>query len=123
MAVIAKPDLRQALRTLLVPLIKVFCSFAAGGNASAQSPLTSRTIQNYPTGVGVIGSSARPAYPLKVGANNRYLVAGDSRAAARLSPAGSRDWSDQLSPYSRPSSVHAQRCFPAPPRKRRAHSR
>src|SRR5262245_49896213 len=46
-----------------------------------------------------------------------------SGAAARLFPAGSPDWSDQLSPYSMPSSVHAQRCFPAPPRKSRAHSR
>jgi hypothetical protein len=73
-AVIAKPDLRQAMRTLLVLLIKVFCSFAAAGNASAQSPLTATTIQNDPNGVGVIGSSASHAYPLKASANNRYLV-------------------------------------------------
>src|SRR5262249_29640733 len=69
-----EPDLRQPLRTLFVLLIKVFCSFAAAGHASAQSPLSSTTIQNDPTGVGVIGSSASPAYPLKVSANNRYLV-------------------------------------------------
>ena len=69
-----EPDLRQPLRTLFVLLIKVFCSFAAAGNASAQSPLSATTIQNDPTGVGVIGSSASPAYPLKASANNRYLV-------------------------------------------------
>src|SRR5262245_50661419 len=69
-----EPDLRQPRRTLLVLLIKVFCSFAAAGNASAQSPLSATTIQNDPTGVGVIGSSASPAYPLNVSANNRYLV-------------------------------------------------
>jgi hypothetical protein len=73
-AVIAKPNLRQALRTLLVLLIKVFCSFAAAGNASAQSPLTATTIQNDPNGVRVIGLSASHAYPLKASANNRYLV-------------------------------------------------
>ena len=69
-----EPDLRQPLWTLLVLLIKVFCSFAAAGNALAQSPLSATTIQNDPTGVGVIGSSASPAYPLNVSANNRYLV-------------------------------------------------
>ena len=73
-AVITKLDLRQAMRTLLVLLIKVFCSFAAAGNASAQSFLTATTIQNDPNGVGVIGSSASHAYPLKASANNRYLV-------------------------------------------------
>ena len=51
-AVIAKLDLRQAMRTLLVLLIKVFCSFAAAGNASAQSSLTATTIQNDPTALG-----------------------------------------------------------------------
>ena len=62
------------MRTLLVLLIKVFCSFAAAGNASAQTFLTATTIQNDPNGVGVIGSSASHAYPLKASANNRYLV-------------------------------------------------
>ena len=71
-AVFAKPDLRQAMRTLLVLLIKVFCSFAAAGNVSAQPSLTPTTIQNDPTGVEVTGSY--PAYPLKVSANKRYLV-------------------------------------------------
>ena len=70
-AVITKLDLP---RTLLVLLIKVFCSLAAAGNASAQSPSTAKTIQDHPTGVGIIGSSASPAYPLKASPNNRYLI-------------------------------------------------
>jgi hypothetical protein len=94
-AVIAKTDLRQGLRTLLMLFIKVLCSFAAAGNVSAQPSLTPTTIQNNPTGVEVTGSY--PAYPLKVSANKRYLVdqndvpflmVGDSPQAliANLSP-------------------------------------
>ena len=71
-----EPTLRQVLRTLLVlsVLTNVSCSFAAAGNAPAQSALAATTVQNTPTNVRVIGSSASPAYPLKASANNRYLV-------------------------------------------------
>ena len=71
-----EPALWQALLTLLVlsVLSKVFCSCVATGNAPVQSPLAATTIQNNPTDVGVIGSSANPVYPLKASANNRYLV-------------------------------------------------
>ena len=52
-AVIAKPDLRQAMRTLMVLLMKVFCSFSAP-HASAQSRLTATTIKDEPTALGLL---------------------------------------------------------------------
>src|SRR4029077_13376801 len=71
-----KPAMRQAFFTLLVlsVLIKIFCSCAAAGNASTQSPLAAPRIQKNPTDVGGIGLSANPAYPLRASANSRYLV-------------------------------------------------
>jgi hypothetical protein len=71
-----KPAMRQAFFTLLVlsVLIKIFCSCAAAGNASTQSPLAAPRIQKNPTDVGGIGLSANPAYPLRASANGRYLV-------------------------------------------------
>jgi hypothetical protein len=82
-----EPALRQALRTCTTTLLVLsglasqYCSFAAARNAPAQSALAAATmlmprvqLQNTPTNVTAIGSSARPAYPLKASANNRYLV-------------------------------------------------
>ena len=82
-----EPALRQALRTctatllVLSVLTNAYCSFAAAGDAPAQSTLAATTtltphvqVQNTLTNVGVIGSSASPAYPLKASANNRHLV-------------------------------------------------
>jgi hypothetical protein len=78
--------LRQALRTCTTTLLVLsmltndYCSFAAAGNAPAQSTLAAATmlvhvqVQNTPTNLRAIGSSASPAYPLKASANNRYLV-------------------------------------------------
>ena len=71
-AAIAKPELRQAQRMVLVLLVQVVCSLLNA--ASAQSRLTATTIQNISTDVGAIRSPEIPAYPLKVSANNRYLV-------------------------------------------------
>ena len=82
-----EPASRQALRIcattllLLSVLINRYCSFAAAGNALPQSALAAATmlipheqVQNTPTNLIAIGSSASPAYPLKASANNRYLV-------------------------------------------------
>jgi hypothetical protein len=78
--------LRQALRTctttlLVLPMLSNdYCSFAAAGKAPTQSTLAAATmlvhvqVQNTPTNLRAIGSSASPAYPLKASANNRYLV-------------------------------------------------
>ena len=71
-AAIAKPELRQAQRMVLVLLVQVVCSLLNA--ASAQSRLTATTIQNIATDLGVNRSSEIPAYPLKVSANKRYLV-------------------------------------------------
>jgi hypothetical protein len=82
------PALRQALRTstttllVLSVLTNPYCSFFAVGNASTQSTLAATKtkptpylqLQSAPTNVGVNGSSASPAYPLKASANNRHLV-------------------------------------------------
>ena len=69
---IAKTNLRQAQRMLLVLLVKIVCSYPGG--ASAQTSLAATAIEDLPTDVETSKSLVIPAYPLKVSVNNRYLV-------------------------------------------------
>jgi hypothetical protein len=76
--------LQRVLRTVVVlsVLTNSYCSLVAAGNASPQSALAETKakptphleVEDAPTNLGVTGTPANPAYPLKASANNRYLV-------------------------------------------------